>query len=268
MDPALLLRLITAAVLGLLAAIVSRTFRFLTPGGSIAAAILAAVLFGLGGVQWLLPILLFFFSSSILSRVRDRLHRSTAAASEKGSERDALQVVANGGIGAVLVIFWQRHPGLGLYAAYLGSLAAATADTWGTEIGMLSGQRPMLLTNLRRVEPGASGGVTAAGCVGGAAGALLLAASGAFWIEGEILRVMLIVTAAGISGAVLDTVLGAALQVQYRCTLCDALTERAEHCGAPVRYDHGARWLINDRVNLVCNLAGAVLAFLLLAGPM
>ncbi len=262
MDPSLGPRLIPALVLGLFAAILSRSLRFLSSGGSAAAGLLAVFLFGFGGWQWLTPILFFFLSSSILSRIKDRVRPSSRSAFEKGSERDALQVLANGGVGGVLILFWHWQPGTGWYAAYLGSLAAATADTWGTELGMLSQGRPVLVTTLERVEAGVSGAVSFGGVAGGAVGAALVALCGSFWFDGAVVRTLLVITGAGIAGSFADSFLGAMWQVQYRCASCGSMTERTLHCAKKARYDHGARWLTNDLVNLFCNLAGAILAFL------
>lgn len=55
------------------------------------------------------------------------------------------------------------------------------ADTFSSELGILSAQKPRLLTswNLRQVPPGTNGGVTIMGTVAGFAGALTIALTSA-----------------------------------------------------------------------------------------
>ena len=57
-----------------------------------------------------------------------------------------------------------------------GAIAAATADTWSTEIGTVLGGTPRhLITTGREVPPGTSGGVTIAGTLSGLTGSVLAA---------------------------------------------------------------------------------------------
>jgi uncharacterized protein (TIGR00297 family) len=268
MDALFATRILPAAALGVLAAVVSRRMRFLTTGGSVAAGFLAALLFGFGSWQWLLPMILFFVSSSLLSRICEDLVPGASDLFEKGSERDAVQVLANGGAGALLVVAAVRGESGALYAAYLGSLAAAAADTWGTELGMLSRSRPRLITTFAPVPPGTSGAVSAAGLFGALAGAALMAACGLAWTGQASSLIPPAVAAGGMAGAMLDSLLGATLQAHYRCGVCGARTERRTHCAAEARLDRGYRWLTNDGVNVVCNAAGALLGFFLAAAAM
>lgn len=256
-------RIALALALGALAAAASRRLRFLTPGGSLAAGVLAGLLVGFGSWQWLLPMLLFFLTSSFLSRISERLPPGADSLFEKGNERDVLQVLANGGTGGLLVVAAQWGEGDALYAAYLGSLAAATADTWGTELGMLSASRPRLITTLAPVAAGTSGAVSGAGLFGALAGAMTIAASGSGWLGPSSVALVPAVVVAGMAGSLVDSFLGAVAQAQYRCGACGALTERTRHCGRETRRERGTPWLSNDGVNAACNVAGGLLAYVL-----
>src|SRR6185295_8087434 len=108
---------------------------------------------------------------------------------EKTGRRDLAQTLANGGIGAALALAYglSGQP-LVLLVVFGGVMATVTADTWATEIGVLSPQPPRLLTTWRCVEPGTSGGITAYGMLASAGGALTigLALAGLAMIELEV----------------------------------------------------------------------------------
>ena len=149
-------------ILGAMVSYLSYRARFLSISGSISAFLLAAVIFGFGGWKWTIPILTFFIFSSFLSKLGKLKYDGLF---EKGSQRDHVQVLANGGIAGMIMIIQVLYPNPLNYLAYLGSLAAAAADTWATEIGMHWGRKPRLISNFKSVPLGTSGGVTIAGII-------------------------------------------------------------------------------------------------------
>ncbi len=239
----------------------------LTPDGARAAALLGALVFGLGGLRWAVLLLAFFGTSSALSRAFAARKRPLGEKFAKGSRRDAAQVLSNGGVAglcAAASVLWPQA--WWLWSAGAGALAAVNADTWATELGVLSRAAPVLITSGKPVEKGTSGGITPLGTLatlGGAAllGALaaLLAPGGAAWQPG------LAVTLGGVAGSLLDSLLGAAAQAVYYCPACGTETEHHPRhtCGASTRRLRGLPWLNNDAVNLLASLAGALAAALL-----
>jgi uncharacterized membrane protein len=145
-----------------------------------------------------------------------------------------------------------------------------TADTWGTEVGVLSKRRTYLVTTWRPVSPGVNGGVSFAGLLGAFLGAALIALVGLFWHPDPLLAA--VVAAAGFLGGVADSMLGATLQASYRCPVCGKVTEKREHCHrgpseglqpAAPELVRGLRWMGNDAVNWLCAGTGAFVMALL-----
>ncbi len=269
--PEALPRLLGALGGGVIFGVVAWRVRFLDPSGAIAGGLLAASLVGLGGWAWAVPAFAFFVLSSLLSRIGRRRKAAAARQDEKGHVRDAGQVYANGGVGwaclllaAVLPASWAVEPLC--YVAFLGAFAAATADTWATEIGTLVGGTPRSLRTGRPVPVGTSGAVSAAGTAGAVLGAGVIAA--AAWpvapaplVPGvEPVWIALAVVAGGFGGALVDSLLGATVQARYREAATGRETERAVSEGRPNDLLRGRRWMTNDRVNLLATAAGAVLA--------
>ena len=220
--------------------------KWLTPDGLVAAlGVGVAVYWGLG---WRGAVLLFafFISGSLLTRF----------ATGRGGRRNARQVIANGGTAALAAL-------LGSWPATAGALAAAAADTWATEIGSFSPMSPRLITNWTRVARGTSGGITALGTAGGIAGALAMGALAHVLPPSGTASQFSLVAAAGITGMLADSLLGATGQGLYECAACAARSERADTiCHEPVRLIKGWRWLDNDAVNLAATLVGAGVALL------
>jgi uncharacterized protein (TIGR00297 family) len=240
----------------------ARRFGSLTRSG-MAAAALCGTLAVAAGWRWGALLVAFFATSTALSRWRAGAKaRRTGSVVAKGGARDASQVLANGGVFALLAAVSLAHPWAGWFAAGAGSLAAAAADTWGTEIGTLAARPPRLVTTWARVPAGTSGAVTVPGMAATVAGALFTGAL--VWGLGESRRVGLAVAAGGVAGALVDSLVGAVAQARRRCPRCGASTERTVHdCGAATEPDGGISWMDNDAVNLLCGAAGAATVLLL-----
>jgi uncharacterized protein (TIGR00297 family) len=241
----------------------ARRMRTLTPSGQW-AAFLSGVLATMAGWWWSVTLIAFFVPSVALTRWGSReKERRTEGMLPRSAERNAAQVVANGGL-FVLLAACARFTGNELLAlAAVGALAAASSDTWSTEIGTLLGGTPRLITTGGTVEPGMSGGVTAAGFGAGAAGALFIAAVGALALPEHRARFAMAAAIGGFAGCLVDSLIGATLQSKRFCDPCGRWTERFVHdCGYRTRHARGINWLSNNSVNLCGTLAGAVTAVL------
>ena len=225
----------------------------LRPSGAVAATGVGASVLGFAGVGPALVLVFFFASSSALSAVPGGGPRSARA---------ARQVLANGGIAALAAFFYRSHPLASI--AFLGALAAATADTWATEVGVRLGRTPRSILTFQPRPPGASGAISTPGTLAAAVGALGVASTGA-WLVAPGGEVALAVAAAGFVGSAVDSVLGDRLQAVYRCPACGSSPEVARHDGCQVRALRvaGVPGLDNDAVNWITTFSGAVLALVL-----
>lgn len=258
-------QMIVAFILGILIGLFSFFFNFLSLSGSIATFLLAVIVYGIGGWLWTVPILMFFIASSLLSKYGKAKKKRLELIFDKSSKRDSGQVAANGGLAGMIIVLWFCFPDWEqLYLLYLASIAAVTADTWGTEIGTLLKGKPRSIITLRPVDVGTSGGVSLAGFAGGAVGAGLIAASAAIFDSAMITwSIALKLVLSGVIGSIVDSLLGATVQAQY-VTAEGGITERTTIDGVLTTLVRGFRWMNNDLVNLSCGLSGALVAYLLL----
>jgi uncharacterized protein (TIGR00297 family) len=246
--------------------------RSLSLSGVIGAIIVGTLVFGFGGWIWGLLLITFFVSSSWLSHYRSANKAAITEKFAKGGRRDIGQALANGGLGAALAASYALFPDPLFFAAFLGAMATVNADTWATELGILSNVPPRLITTGKPVAPGSSGGVTWLGLWASVAGALLLGtvATGltqaASLINGEgwSLRAVsypLLAVVGGLAGSLFDSLMGATVQGIYYCDQCEKETERTTHyCGQRTRMVRGWAWLNNDLVNVLASLVGSLVA--------
>ncbi|HEY9450338.1 MAG TPA: DUF92 domain-containing protein [Gemmatimonadaceae bacterium] len=258
--------MITRAVVGFLVAcaivLAGSRAGWLTRGGAVAALVVGTVSVG-AGWSWGALVIAFFVTSSALSQLRasTRAQRTNGIVA-KGGARDAAQVLANGGLFTLAALLSLLAPWDGWMALGAGALAAATADTWGTEIGTLAAAPPRLITTWQAVPAGTSGAVTPEGLLASAAGAIFIAL--VIWLLHWPTGATIAAVAGGVAGALTDSLLGALWQARRWCARCDIATERAVHsCGAPTRHSGGLAWLDNDGVNFLSGAAGAAVGLLL-----
>lgn len=265
-------RLVLGLVLSALLAGVGYWRQALSISGVVGAILVGTLIFGMGGWVWGLLLITFFISSSWLSHYRESDKRDLAEKFAKDSRRDLGQALANGGLGAILAIVFARYPELLLFAAFVGVMATVNADTWATELGVLSRVPPRLITTGEVVVPGTSGGVSRLGIWASVAGALLIGtvataltqAGSLLDQDGWSLRAIsytFLAIVGGLAGSLFDSLLGATVQGIYYCERCAKETESPIHrCGHAARPLRGWIWLNNDVVNFLASLVGGLVA--------
>jgi len=282
-----LLRLAWALALNLILAIGAFLHRSVTAAGAIAGAGVGLVIFLSGGGFYWSILIAFFISSSVLGRVtpfvsarsrEERQRRSTVrseaeAINAKGSRRDAVQVLANGGLAAIMAAAHALSGRPVFMFGFAIAIAAANADTWASEIGVLSRNNPVSILTFREIPRGTSGGISPLGLFSATAGALFIglwfgigyiAVQG--WNPGEIGSMVAAITGGGFLGSIVDSILGATVQAQYWDHHRQKFTERRHNAaGTANRLVRGFHLFTNDAVNAVSGIISATILIGLVA---
>lgn len=234
--------------------------------GFIAGIVAGTGIWVMAGFRAWIILGLFFVTSSAFSRYRKSLHEELHKMHKRGNRRDAIQVIANAGIAFFLaLLYWQYgEPELLLLLAV--SFAASTSDTWASEIGATSDRQPLSITRLKPVTPGLSGGVTTRGFAASLAGSLFIALAAVLLFNETTLystasMSIVIVTLSGLSGSVVDSILGDTIQAKYH----DGNGQVTEKPGDGHILTSGVSWMNNDMVNIISNFAALLTALLLLS---
>ena len=165
--------------------------------GILAANALGIMVFVGGGLPLFLAFTIVFFAAETVTRV-SRLKR-------KGSfEARSMGNIFGNGLVATLAAL------SGSPLAFFGAVSAALADTFSSELGSLSSDSPVMITDFRRVPAGTDGGITFLGLLVACAGGLLVGAMHFFVFAS--LPLAFIVFLCGFFGSVFDSFLGAVFQ--------------------------------------------------------
>ncbi|ALS01629.1 hypothetical protein ATZ33_09680 [Enterococcus silesiacus] len=252
----LLYKLLLGFIVGSVIAMLSYITHFVTKSGALALIFVATIICGFGPWPTWGLIIIFFTSSGCIHLAKKMMNiTKVESVTAKGHARDAWQVFAHSLPAIIsLILFYYTKKPLFLIG-YVSAIAGATADTFGSEIGILSKKVPRSIVSFKPIEPGLSGGISILGSVASLLGSLLISLS--FWLfyswyHASVLPISLIVIVPFICGIVtslVDSLLGATLQVTYRCSICGKLTEQRYHHLQQTKQIHGISWLSNDWVN-------------------
>ncbi|XP_031093911.1 protein PGR [Ipomoea triloba] len=217
-------------------------------------------------------LLLFFFTSSKLTRFGEDKKRKLDAEFKEGGQRNWIQVLFNSGIATVLALISWKLIGsqdkcldsndsylvTSLIGGIIGHYCCCNGDTWSSELGILSDDQPRLITTFKPVKRGTNGGVTRAGLLAAAAAGSVIGVT--FVLLGFLttkctysvaLKQLLVIplsALAGVFGSLVDSLLGATLQFSGFCTIRNKVVSKP---GPTVKKISGLSVLDNNAVNLV-----------------
>lgn len=242
--------LLIGALLSAMIAGVATARGSLNRSGFVTALSLGTVVFAYAGASIFSVLMLFFISSSLLSK----LHRG-----RKKSQRSGWQVLANGGVLFLLIglrFAWQSDI---VSVLMLTSIGIAMSDTWASEIGQKSRALPFHVLTKKPMAPGLSGGVSVLGYFASALAAMIIASISFLVLEVPSFTLALWIGSFSFLGAWVDSVLGL-VQVKY-ITPSGALTENPSSNKVVAK---GYGWLDNNWVNFISNLVTTALLGLFL----
>ncbi|KAK4214713.1 transmembrane protein 19 [Rhypophila decipiens] len=252
----------------------------LTPAG-IFAAVLTAIAHAVH--PWNLPFVLlivFFLAGTRVTHVKENI-KSTLTLHSRGTSggegpRTHVQVFANSLTASIFSLLhaYQLHtrkqamlsqlvPGKGsgniedtgslcfawggdlLVIGIIANYACVAADTFSSELGILSKGQPRLITSLtfRKVPRGTNGGVSAVGLVAGLMGSMVVVTTamlflpfcreetvgklggGPEWTNNQMRTLLLGLTAWGFLGSVVDSILGGLFQASVKDTRSGKIVE-------------------------------------------
>ncbi|XP_030552914.1 protein PGR [Rhodamnia argentea] len=274
-----LVRPAVAALVASLVAVRAYGRKSLDFSGALAGFLVMAVHIA-AGYRYGAMLLVFFFTSSKLTKVGEEKKRKVDPDFKEGGQRNWVQVLSNSAIATVLVVVIWTLTGwkdecldsgksaliTSLIGGVIGHYSCCNGDTWSSELGILSDEQPRLITTFKPVRKGTNGGVTVQGLMAAAAAGAVIGIS--FVLVGFLttkctldvaLKQLLVIplsTLAGLCGSVIDSLLGATLQFSGFCTVRNKIVGKP---GPTVKKISGLGILDNNAVNLVSILMTTML---------
>ena len=224
----------------------------LSLSGFLSSSLMASLIIGLGGFNYLIPIITFFISSSIISKIH------TNPKTKISTERSVSQVLANGGIALLICVINYFYNNEILYYAFLASIAAANSDTWGTEIGKFSKVNPIDILSRKNIQKGESGGITSIGLLGSIMGSFLIGISGFFFFND--FKYVFLISLSGFLASLFDSFLGSTFQGRFISGDGLIVTEEKKNKYYLIT---GKNVFSNDIVNLCCTLFAPIFFLLI-----
>ncbi len=205
--------ILLSAIFLIILFVVSQIFHIFDLKGGIVALVLGIVVDFAGYFTWLILLLVFAFISFAVTRYRfDEKKIIKMQEGEKG-ERKIKNVFYAGIIGGAIAAFHMADPFLLKYFELFAiSFAVVTADTFGSEIGVLD-PKAIMITTLKKTERGINGGISVLGEIAALTGAFIIGLCYVILKIGDVSMIaLIIITFFGFIGCQIDSILGALLE--------------------------------------------------------
>ena len=241
-------------ILSLLLGLIAYLKKALTMPALILAVLFSTLITYFGGLTSVI-ILVVVFLGSIITKL---FHKN-----KKSNKRKLIQIISNVGIGALSLIIYKFTSNDLYLLIYASVMAESLADTLASDIGVLSKSEPINILTFKKGERGLSGNISFLGLTSALIGSLLIGTIYYIGMDKSITSFIIIILS-GFLGSLIDSILGASIQVKYKCTKCKKITERKEHCGKKTNYYKGIKWIDNNLVNLLSNAIVFIILLIIL----
>jgi len=251
--------LIISIILSLLLGALAFYKKAMTNSALILAIVLAFLITYFGGLCAYLILVAVFLGTVVANKIkkseRIKVNKNII---EKSGKKDIVEIIANVVTGAVFIILYKITKVNIYFLVYASIMAESLADSLASDIGVLSKKSPINILTLKKSEPGLSGNISALGLASSFFGSLIIAII--FSIFNFQTSSLIIITLSGFLGAIFDSILGATIQVKYKCQKCSKIVEKKIHCEKETIYYKGIKIINNDTVNLISNVFAAIIA--------
>jgi len=280
----------------LLIFIVSIKKEILTVGGSYSALVVGTII-SLCGFEYFVILAAFFFSSTKATHLHKQIKTKLLGETYiKEKKRNAVQVLSKSLFPTIvcLIIYAKYGKGMDIFnvklpsqckifldAFFIGFFESANADTWASELGILSSEQPILILHgFKSVPKGINGAMSRYGTVCSILGGMFISSivilcnifrmglltfvksDNRVFILG--LKVLLYGGVIGFIGSLIDSLLGQTVQltiynVTKQCVIEKDDEEEARKNGDELKY-YGKDLLNNSGINLVTGVVTALLS--------
>jgi uncharacterized protein (TIGR00297 family) len=179
---------------------------FLSLEAIVPAVLVGSIAYGIGGIESVTVLGAFFISASVLTLINDQRVRVDKL---NESRRGGRQVWSNAFWFVSYLIGSFVFDSPALMIASVSAIASSSADTWGTEAGLLpKNSKTYSISRFQEVKPGTDGGVSLFGTLASLVGSALIGGLYSFSFSDQDIHIFLIVTISGFMGSLVDSILG------------------------------------------------------------
>ena len=206
-----------------------------------------------GGYYLLLMIALVFFVDKLFRKITK---------SKSDDTRNEYQILANLLPAYVAIILYAYYDKDLFLMVAVACLAESLADTLASIIGVCA-KHHISLKTFKLDEDNASGTISLLGTLASVFGALIITTIYYYFINSNF-STYIIITAAAVVGALIDSLLGTYLQVTYQCSKCKKKVDEPKHCNRKTKKISGFKFITNNMVNFISQIITFIITFVIL----
>ena len=257
------MKLLISFLLSFLLALLAYYKKALTNNALILAFIFAIIISFFGGISSFLILAIVFILNLIAGKIqKEKRNKINKNILKKQDKKDTMEIIANVGAGTFILIIYGLTNNSLLLVVYASIMAESIADSLASDIGVLSKKDPFNILTFKRSKPGLSGNTSLLGIFASFIGSLIIGLI--YFIFNHNLIHLIIITLSGTIGNIIDSLLGATLQVKYKCPKCEIITEQETHCNTKTTRIKGYKIFDNDIINLISNIIAGLISYILL----